>query len=709
MKVSVRVRGEWFAVPCTRSSTTVRFVGEEALRKYQKLRPQSSHVSGRDEKIYQIRKTKGGAILDPDDQVNHILDDNDFVSVVLETDKPNPVTAPAEIHYVPEQVPGKFKIPTEFFTLDGYNLIPDDLLKLGKGMYKIKLSLESQGRINRSRDLLERILKENKVAYGVNTGFGKFATTVISEEKIIELQENLIRSHAAGVGAPLSPEKSRMLMALRINVLAKGFSGISLETLNRVIAAFNASCLPWVPEKGTVGASGDLAPLAHLALGLIGEGKMWSPESGWAEAKYVLESHNLKPISLGAKEGIALLNGTQLITSIGAEAVQRAEIIAKQADVVAALSLEVLKGTTRAFDGDIQKVRPHRGQAQVAYRLRSLLHSDTHPSEMAESHRFCNRVQDAYTLRCCPQVHGIVHDTIEFVRDIITTEMNSATDNPLVFVEREEIISGGNFHGEYPAKALDYLAIAVHELASMSERRTERLINPALSGLPAFLVKDGGLNSGFMIPHCTAAALVSENKVLCHPSSVDSLPTSAGTEDHVSMGGFSARKSLMVVENVERVIAIELLAACQAIEFIRPLKTTQPLEAVYSVVRSVVKPLDKDRFIAPDIDAVTELLKDGKIWDAVFPHMERYKAEQGVETRPNSPTTSSTHSSQNIYCYRKRRHASNNSNGYSNDGFVNSYDSDEEFSIKVNDDDYSHKLPKLTAMKLSRPLFVVEE
>ncbi|GIX77223.1 histidine ammonia-lyase [Caerostris darwini] len=436
--VSVRVRGEWFAVPCTRSNTTIRIIGEEALKRYEKLKPQGSHVAGREEKIYQIRKTKGGAILDPDDQVNHVLDDNDFVSVVLETDKPNPVTAPAEIHYVPEQVPGKFRPPSDFMTLDGYNLIPEELVKLGKGVYKIKLSMDSQSRINRSRDMLERILKENKVAYGVNTGFGKFATTVISDENIIELQENLIRSHAAGVGVPLSPHKTRMLMALRINVLAKGFSGISLETLNRYIDAFNASCLPWVPEKGTVGASGDLAPLAHLALGLIGEGKMWSPESGWAEAKYVLESHNLKPISLGAKEGIALLNGTQLITSIGAEALHRAEIIAKQADVVAALSLEVLKGTTRAFDGDIQKVRPHRGQSHVAYRLRSLLHSDTHPSEMAESHRFCKRVQDAYTLRCCPQVHGIVHDTIEFVRDIITTEMNSATDNPLVFVEREK-------------------------------------------------------------------------------------------------------------------------------------------------------------------------------------------------------------------------------------------------------------------------------
>ncbi|GIX77222.1 histidine ammonia-lyase [Caerostris darwini] len=244
----------------------------------------------------------------------------------------------------------------------------------------------------------------------------------------------------------------------------------------------------------------------------------------------------------------------------------------------------------------------------------------------------------------------------------------------------------------------------------MSERRTERLINPALSGLPAFLVKDGGLNSGFMMAHCTAAALVSENKVLCHPASVDSLPTSAGTEDHVSMGGFAARKALTVVENVERVIAIELLAACQAIEFLRPLKTTQPLEAVYAIVRSVVKPLDKDRFLAPDIDAVTELLKEEKIWIAVQPHIERYKAEQGVETRPSSPTTSSTHSSQNIICFRKRRHASNNSNGYSTDGFVNSYESDEEISYKINDEEFHPKMPKLAAsIKLSRPLFVVEE
>ncbi|KAJ9579200.1 hypothetical protein L9F63_024692, partial [Diploptera punctata] len=266
--------------------------------------------------------------------------------------------------------------------------------------------------------------------YGITTGFGKFARTVIDSDKLEELQYNLIRSHAAGVGTPLNPEKTRMLLALRINVLAKGHSGISLHVLHNLIKAFNASCLSWVPEQGSVGASGDLAPLAHLALGLLGEGKMWSPETGWGDAKDVLTVHRLTPMRLGPKEGIALINGTQLITSLGAEAVERSYYIARQADVVAALTLEVLKGTSRAFDSDVQMIRPHKGQIAVAKRLRALLHSETYPSQIAESHRFCNRVQDAYTLRCCPQVHGIVHDTIDFVQGIITVEMNSGTDNP---------------------------------------------------------------------------------------------------------------------------------------------------------------------------------------------------------------------------------------------------------------------------------------
>ncbi|KAK4323345.1 hypothetical protein Pmani_005953 [Petrolisthes manimaculis] len=530
--------------------------------------------------------------------------------------------------------------PDDYLTLDGATLTPEDLTSLGKGAYKIRLSQEAQTSVKKSRELVETIIKEKKVVYGVTTGFGKFARKLIPADKLEELQLNLIRSHSAGVGNPLSAEKTRMLLALRINVLAKGCSGVSPQVLAQYIEAFNASCLPWVPEKGTVGASGDLAPLAHLALGMLGEGKMWSPRTGWGDAKYVLEAHQLKPILLGPKDGISLINGTQLITSIGSEALERAERVARQADVVAALTLEVLKGTSKAFDSDVHELRHHKGQIAVARRIRALLHSDTFTSEIAESHRFCDRVQDAYTLRCTPQVHGVVHDTLHFVRGILTDELNSATDNPLVLSDRGEIISAGNFHGEYPAKATDYLAIAIHEIANMSERRIERLVNPALSELPAFLVKDGGFNSGFMIAHCTAASLVSENKVLCHPASVDSLTTSAGTEDHVSMGGFAARKALMVVENVERVIAIELLAACQAIEFLRPLKTTTPLEEVIRVVRSVVSAYDQDRFMAPDIDAATEILKDNKVWMAVRHHIEHYHTVQDVETRVFSPSMS---------------------------------------------------------------------
>lgn len=638
MKLSVRVRGDWFAVPC-KGGDTIKWLGDEALRRYYKKKVPSGAEK---ETVHEVRKTKGGALLDFDDGVKDVLDDNDFVTVVLESDVSSPVSLPSEIVYVDEKIPkhaAGLQQNKEYLALDGESMSTDDLLRLGRGQYYIKLTEESKQKVNKARKLVDELVNSKKPVYGVTTGFGKFANVTISKDKLIELQENLIRSHAAGVGSGLSPERTKMLLALRINVLAKGYSGISLDTLEKMIAAFNASCLPWVPEQGTVGASGDLAPLSHLALGLIGEGKMWSPKSGWAEAKFVLESHNLTPIKLKPKEGLCLINGTQFITSIGCEALERAEAIARQADVVAALTLEVLKGTSRAFDSKVHAARPHKGQVKVAHRMRGLLHSDTYSSEVSESHRFCNRVQDAYTLRCCPQVHGIVTDTLDFVRGIISTELNSATDNPMVFADMAEIVSGGNFHGEYPAKALDYLAIAIHELASMSERRVERLVNPALSELPAFLTSDGGLNSGFMIAHCTAASLVSENKVLCHPSSVDSLTTSAGTEDHVSMGGFSARKAVKVVQHVEQVLAIELLAACQALEFLRPLKTTAPLEEVYRLVRNIVPAWTRDRYMSPDIQAVTKLLQEEKIWYAVKPMIDHYHSVQDIETRVFSPTS----------------------------------------------------------------------
>ncbi|KYB26333.1 histidine ammonia-lyase isoform X2 [Tribolium castaneum] len=643
MKVSARVKDEWLQIPCKDGTNTVRWLGEEAWRKYQKLM-QGVKIEEHDiiNVIQEVRKTRGGALLDPDDIISEVLDNDDFVNIVLTTDtQVNVGVIPEELKHVLEPIPSNFLPADNYVFVDGSNLTTEMLVNLGNGEFKIKLSKEAINSVLKSRSLVESLLGEERSVYGITTGIGSFSEVSIPYDKLEDLQYNIIRSHAAGVGNPLSPARTRMLLALRINVLAKGYSGISLNTLQGLVDAFNASCLSWVPEQGSVGASGDLAPLAHLALGIVGEGKMWSPKTGWGEAKRVLKLNGLKPLVLGPKEADALVNGTQLITSIGAEAVERALHIAKQADVVAALTLEVLKGTSRAFDSDVQKIRPHKGQIAVAKRLRALLHSDTYPSEIAESHRFCNKVQDAYTLRCCPQVHGIVHDTIDFVQGIIQTEMNSGTDNPLVFADRGEIISAGNFHGEYPAKVLDFLSIAVHELASMSEKRIERLVNPALSSLPAYLVKDGGLNSGFMVAHCTAAALVSENKVVCHPSSVDSMSTSAGQEDHVSMGCFAARKALQVIENVENVIAIELLAACQAIEFLRPLRTTTPLEEVYATVRSVVQPWDKDRFMAPDIEAVKKLLVENKIWNTVQHYMMFYHAPQEQETRVFSPTASS--------------------------------------------------------------------
>ncbi|XP_075946077.1 histidine ammonia-lyase [Anarhichas minor] len=633
---TVHIRDEWLAVPCRDTTNTIRWLGHEALKRYMKNKPDNGGITALKDTRFVVRRCQGLGLLDADDTIEDVLEDNDFVELAIEGDTMSPDFIPYEPGV--SHLTALYKEPREYISLDGNSLTSTDLVNLGRGLYKIKLTLDAENNVVQARELLDTIVKENKVVYGITTGFGKFARTVIPVSKLKELQENLVRSHSAGVGNPLSPERTRMLLALRINVLAKGYSGISLETLHAMIQAFNASCLSYVPEKGSVGASGDLAPLSHLALGLMGEGKMWSPKSGWADAKYVLEAHGLKPISLRPKEGLALINGTQMITSLGAEAVERAQAIARQADIIAALTLEVLKGTTKAFDSDIHRLRPHPGQIEVAQRFRSLLDSDHHPSELAESHRFCDRVQDAYTMRCCPQVHGITNDTITFVLNIINTEINSATDNPMVFAERGETISGGNFHGEYPAKALDFLAIAVHELASISERRIERLCNPSLSELPAFLVNEGGLNSGFMIAHCTAAALVSENKVLCHPSSVDSLSTSAATEDHVSMGGWAARKALRVVEHVEQVLAIELLAACQGIEFLRPLRTTTPLEKVYELVRSVVKPWIKDRFMSPDIEAVHRLLLDQKVWNVAKPYIDKYQTEFIPESRPVSPT-----------------------------------------------------------------------
>lgn len=501
--------------------------------------------------------------------------------------------------------------------LDGNSLTVEECIVLGKGNHAVNLTDLAWRSVDNSRAVVEQILQDGEtIAYGINTGFGNFANVVIPKEKVDLLQLNLIRSHAAGVGNNLGLEATRRLMVARINVLAKGYSGISRITLQQVIDAFNADCLSLIPEQGTLGASGDLAQLAHLALGLIGEGQMWNPKSQkYEDAAEVLKQNGLKPLELKAKEGLALINGTQFISSLGMEALDRAINAAVSADFICALTVEALRGTINAFFPVIHEARPHPGQMYSAANVRSCLHSDQFPSEIWVKYE--HQVQDAYSLRCTPQVHGIVHDTLHFVKNVLEVEVNSATDNPMVICARPGqpgwIVSGGNFHGEYPSKALDYLAIATAELGSISERRTDRLMNSHLSHLPEFLVHDGGLNSGFMIAHCTAAALVSENKGLAHPASVDSIPTSAQKEDHVSMGGWAARKALSVVTNIEIILGIELLAACQAMDLHRPLKTTAPLEAVYAKVREVVPFYDRDRYIKPDIDAATKLVRDGTI------------------------------------------------------------------------------------------------
>jgi histidine ammonia-lyase len=495
--------------------------------------------------------------------------------------------------------------------LDGASMTITKLVELGKGSFVVGLTNLAWEKIRASRRVIDDVLLGEEAVYGVNTGFGNFSDVKVSKENLDKLQINLIRSHAAGVGDTLEIALTRMLFVLRLNVLAKGYSGISEETLRRAIDAFNADCLPEIPVLGTLGASGDLAPLAHLALGLMGEGRMWNPKTHMYEpAHRVLQDNNILPLKLHAKEGLALINGTQFITALGAAALKKAQNLVITADYICSFCVEALHGTYKAFLPEIHAARPHPGQIRSAANIRKCLHSEKFPSPLYQSHEKCPKVQDAYSLRCAPQVHGIVYETIDFVKIILEREMNSATDNPMVFSDTKSILSGGNFHGEYPAKVLDYLAIAVHELGNISERRMERLVNPHLSELEAFLVKEGGLNSGFMIAHCTAAALVSENKTLCHPASVDSIPTSAEKEDHVSMGGWAARKVLNVVSNVEIILAIELLAICQAIDLRRPERTTYPLEKLHETIREFVSFWDQDRYIKPDIDAVAKFIRE---------------------------------------------------------------------------------------------------
>ena len=499
--------------------------------------------------------------------------------------------------------------------LDGQRLSLAEIETVSLAGRRVEIAPHARARMTASRATIERILDAGQTVYGVNTGFGKLSEVRIPHESLAQLQTNLVRSHSAGVGNPLSEAESRAMLLLRANVLAKGFSGNRPELVDLLLAMLNVGVHPVIPEKGSVGASGDLAPLAHLALVVIGEGEAFYRDERMPGAQ-ALQLAGLQPLQLTAKEGLALLNGTQAMTAVGALAVARAYRLVRLADVAGAMSLDALKGTPAAFDPRIHQARPHAGQIAAAAHLIRLMDG----SQIRESHRqHCSRVQDAYCLRCMPQVHGAVRDVLAHVTGVLETEAGSATDNPLVFPQSpakeengEAVLSGGNFHGAPLAYAFDYVSIALTDLAGITERRIDRLLNPDINeGLPAFLSPDPGLSSGFMIAQIVAAALINECQVFAAPSSTGSIPTDGGKEDHVSMGMTGALKLRSVVDNLERVVAIELMCAAQALEFRRPLRSSAPLEAVYQAVRAVVPRLEQDRVLAPDIDALAAAVKAG--------------------------------------------------------------------------------------------------
>jgi len=495
--------------------------------------------------------------------------------------------------------------------LDGDTLTLEEIREVAAGRARIELAPAALERVERARALVDRTAAGDVPTYGINTGFGTLSEVRIDRKDLRTLQRNLLVSHAAGVGQPLPLAEARALLLLRANVLAKGHSGVRPRTLQLALEMLNRDVVPVVPERGSVGASGDLAPLAHLALVLIGEGEaFWKGERlPGAEA---LRRAGLEPVVLEAKEGLTLVNGTQAMTAVGTLTLLRAEALAEVADLAGAMTVEGLLGSHRPFQELIQAVRPHPGQQAVAAHLRALLAD----SEIVESHRDCSKVQDPYSLRCMPQVHGAARDGLSYVRGVLAVEANSATDNPLVFPAEDQIVSGGNFHGQPVSLALDVLAIACTQLSAISERRVEQLVNPALSGLPPFLAKNSGLNSGFMIAQVTSAALVAESRVLSHPASVDSIPSSAGREDHVSMGMTAALKARQVAEFTRSCLAVELLVAAQALDFRQPLRPGRGVAAAHRLLRESVPTLEVDREIHRDIEAVSRLIDSGALLDA---------------------------------------------------------------------------------------------
>ena len=492
--------------------------------------------------------------------------------------------------------------------LNGKTLTSEQIADVAIRGEHVTISPSARSRISASRELIEQIVARDAVVYGVNTGFGKLSDVRVPANELRQLQLNLVRSHACGIGPPLSESEVRAMMLLRANVLTLGFSGIRWDVVALLCEMLNRRVYPVVPEKGSVGASGDLAPLAHLALSVIGEGEAFF-EGQRMPSEEALRRGKLKPLRLEAKEGLALLNGTQAMHAVGGLALLRAKRVAHVADVSGAMSLEALKGTPAAFDRRLQDARPHPGQKAVAEHLLSLMED----SEIRQSHLTDDpRVQDAYSLRCMPQVHGAVRGALAHCEEILLIESASATDNPLVFAESGDVVSGGNFHGAPLAFGFDYAAIAITDLMSISERRTDRLVNPDKSeGLPAFLARRPGVESGFMIAHVAAASLVNEARVLAHPASVDNITTSGGKEDHVSMGMTSALKLRSIVELAENLLAIELLAAAQGLEYRRPLKPGRGVERAFAAVRKIAPPLTQDRALSGDIARVAEAIRRG--------------------------------------------------------------------------------------------------
>ena len=496
--------------------------------------------------------------------------------------------------------------------IDGETLSINDVVSVARYFEKVDLSLDSGKKVTKCRDFVESLVADEKVVYGVTTGFGAFDNVFISKEQSDKLQENLILSHAAAVGPPLPEDVVRATMLLRANSLSKGYSGVRIEIIETLVHMLNQKVHPVIPEKGSLGASGDLANLAHMVLVMLGKGEAFYHGERMSGSQAMVRA-GIITIRLSSKEGLALINGTQVMTAIAALLVHDSQILIKSSEITASMSLEALKGTARAYDEKVGRVRPHNGQVTCADNLRRL----TVDSEIMESHRYDKKVQDAYSLRCIPQIVGAGRDALSFVREKVEIEINSATDNPLLFPDEDEVISCGNFHGQVMAISLDFLGIALSEVASVCERRIERLVNPQLSGLPAFLTEKEGLNSGFMVAQYTAAALVSENKVLSHPASVDSIPTSANKEDHVSMGMTAALKARRIFDNASFVVAIELLCAAQGLDFRKPLKAGAGAEAAYELVRSRIEHLADDRILHYDINEAHDMVVSGEVLKAV--------------------------------------------------------------------------------------------